>query len=44
MKFIESGGAIPIPLEWTLDHKSMNSILDKLNGVLFTGGNMVFYE
>ena len=38
VKFIESGGAQVVPLPYDLPRTNLTYLLDRLNGVLFTGG------
>jgi gamma-glutamyl-gamma-aminobutyrate hydrolase PuuD len=45
VKFVESGGGIPIPINlMKLSDQDIMDLMDKLNGVLFTGGGTVLQE
>jgi len=37
---VELGGAIPVPLSFTASDDELYSTLNKVNGVLFTGGGL----
>lgn len=44
VKFIESGGAQVVPIPYDLPQADMVYLLDRLNGVLFTGGDSTFVD
>jgi gamma-glutamyl-gamma-aminobutyrate hydrolase PuuD len=45
VKFVESGGGIPVPINpMTLDEDEIEELMDKLNGLLFTGGPIKLQE
>jgi len=44
VKYLEQGGAQVVPIYYDLPHDKIGSLLDKLNGVLFTGGSNEFED
>lgn len=43
-EFLEAAGAIPIAIPWDLPERDLISVLDSVNGVLFTGGDASLWE
>ncbi|KAM3127512.1 hypothetical protein pb186bvf_020392 [Paramecium bursaria] len=43
VKYVESGGAIVIPIQWDASYDELNYILRNINGVLLTGGDTLIY-
>jgi len=43
-EFIEAADGIPVAIPWDLPERELVSILDSINGVLFTGGDASLWE
>jgi len=43
-EFIDAADAIPIAIPWDLPERELISVLDSINGVLFTGGDASLWE
>jgi gamma-glutamyl hydrolase len=43
VKWIESAGGLVVPIQWDSTYDEIDEILSKVNGVLFTGGDVDLY-
>lgn len=43
-KFILDGGSIPLCIPYNIKDEELYPLLDSMNGIFFTGGNLDLYE
>ncbi len=44
IKYLENAGAIVVPIKYDYDTKTLDYLLDRINGILFPGGDPSLWE